>query len=104
MYSAFTTSPITRELKNIIERAAFLLADEYVTKIELTATINQSCVDKSLGDSAATGHANRPLEEIEKEAILAPLKASAGNKSESMRRFVINRKILNKKLQDYVID
>ena len=48
--------------------------------------------------------ANRPLEEIEKEAILATLEDSGGNKSETARKLGINRKTLHKKLKDYGID
>jgi two-component system response regulator HydG len=48
--------------------------------------------------------ANRPLEDIEKEAILATLEATGGNKSETARRLKINRKTLHKKLKDYGVD
>ncbi len=43
----------------------------------------------------------RPLEEIEKEAMLAALEASGGNKSETARKLGINRKTLHKKLKNY---
>jgi len=45
--------------------------------------------------------ANRLLEEVEKEAILATLEAASGNKSETSRRLGINRKTLHKKLKDW---
>jgi two-component system response regulator HydG len=44
------------------------------------------------------------LEDIEKEAILATLEATGGNKSETARRLKINRKTLHKKLKDYGVD
>jgi two-component system response regulator HydG len=44
------------------------------------------------------------LEEIEKQAILATLEDSGGNKSETARRLGINRKTLHKKLKDYGAD
>ena len=43
----------------------------------------------------------RPLEEIEKDAILEALEASDGNKSEAARILGINRKTLHKKLKTY---
>jgi two-component system, NtrC family, response regulator HydG len=43
------------------------------------------------------------LEEIEKEAILATLSATDGNKSESARRLGITRKTLHNKLKSYGI-
>jgi len=43
----------------------------------------------------------RSLEDIEKEAILATLKASGGNKAEASRRLGITRKTLHNKLKHY---
>ncbi|NPV06023.1 MAG: sigma-54-dependent Fis family transcriptional regulator [Syntrophaceae bacterium] len=94
-----------RELENVIERAVILLPDEHVTEKELPATITESYAEKS--DWAAPPPpvaANRPLEEVEREAILATLEDSGGNKSETARRLGINRKTLHKKLKDYGID
>ncbi|MCD6272249.1 MAG: sigma-54-dependent Fis family transcriptional regulator [Deltaproteobacteria bacterium] len=94
-----------RELENVIERAVILLPDEHVTEKELSATITESYAEK--GDWVAPPlpvAGNRPLDEVEKEAILVTLEASAGNKSETARRLGINRKTLHKKLKDYGID
>jgi two-component system response regulator HydG len=94
-----------RELENVIERAVILLLDEHVTEKELPATITESYAEK--GGWVAPpqpGAANRPLGEIEREAIVATLAASAGNKSETARRLGINRKTLHKKLKDYGLD
>jgi two-component system response regulator HydG len=41
------------------------------------------------------------LEDIEKEAIMAALKASNGNKAEAARRLGITRKTLHNKLKSY---
>jgi two-component system response regulator HydG len=49
-------------------------------------------------EAAYTG---RPLEEIEKTAILQTLSAVGGNKSEAARRLGITRKTLHKKLKGY---
>jgi two-component system response regulator HydG len=94
-----------RELENTIERAVILLPDEHITDRELPSNITESYAGKS--DVAAPPPqvvANRPLEEIEREAILATLEDCEGNKSEAARRLGINRKTLHKKLKDYGID
>jgi two-component system response regulator HydG len=46
-------------------------------------------------------YAGRPLEDIEKSAILQTLSAVGGNKSEAARRLGITRKTLHKKLKAY---
>jgi two-component system response regulator HydG len=56
-------------------------------------------------DAADTGvfymKGDKPLEEIEKAAILSTLQAAKGNKSEAARRLGITRKTLHKKLKAY---
>jgi len=94
-----------RELENVIERAVILLPDEHVTEKELPTTVTESYAKES--DWALPPPpvaANRPLNEIEKEAILATLEDSGGNKSETARRLGINRKTLHKKLKEYGAD
>jgi two-component system response regulator HydG len=94
-----------RELENVIERAVILLPDEHITEKELPSNITDSYAEKSdwvIPPAPVT--ANRPLEEIEKQAILATLEDSGGNKSETARRLGINRKTLHKKLKDYGAD
>ena len=94
-----------RELENVIERAVILLPDEHITEKDLPVTITSS-YDEKKEETALPLQvaANRPLNEIEKEAILATLKDSGGNKSETARRLGINRKTLHKKLKDYGIN
>jgi len=94
-----------RELENVIERAVILLPDEHITEKELPVTITSSYAEKSEWVAPPPPvAANRPLDEVEKEAILATLEDSGGNKSETARRLGINRKTLHKKLKDYGID
>jgi two-component system response regulator HydG len=93
-----------RELENVIERAVILLPAEHVTEKELPTTVTERYAEKNgwvLPPSPVS--VNRPLEEIEKEAILATLEDSGGNKSETARRLGINRKTLHKKLKEYGI-
>jgi len=94
-----------RELENVIERAVILLPDEHVTEKELPTTVTENYAQENNWVSpSAPAAVNRPLEEIEKEAILATLEDSGGNKSETARRLGINRKTLHKKLKEYDID
>ena len=93
-----------RELENVIERAVILLPDEHVTEKELPVTVTERYAEGNDWISPPASIAgNRPLEEIEKEAILATLEDSGGNKSETARRLGINRKTLHKKLKEYGI-
>jgi len=93
-----------RELENTIERAVILLPGEHITEKELPPTITKTYADSCPQPTPSPAAVNRPLEEIEKEAILATLEDSGGNKSETARRLGINRKTLHKKLKDYGID
>ncbi|MCF8109148.1 MAG: sigma 54-interacting transcriptional regulator, partial [Desulfohalobiaceae bacterium] len=94
-----------RELENTIERAVILLPDEHITEKELPSNITDSYAEKQDWILPPSGAGSgRPLEEVEKEAILATLADCGGNKSETARRLGINRKTLHKKLKDYGID
>jgi two-component system response regulator HydG len=94
-----------RELENVIERAVILLPDEHVTEKELPTTVTESyAAENDWVSPPSPVAANRPLEEVEKEAILATLADNGGNKSETARKLGINRKTLYKKLKDYGID
>jgi two-component system response regulator HydG len=95
-----------RELENTLERAVILLPDEHITEKELPSNIRESYGEKRdwVPPSAPVPAANRPLEEVEKEVILATLRDCGGNKSETARRLGINRKTLHKKLKEYAMD
>ena len=91
-----------RELENAVERSVILLNGDYITEKELPLSITQTYSEESNWVAAQPADTEpRPLEEIEKEAILAALDASGGNKSETARRLGINRKTLHKKLKSY---
>jgi two-component system response regulator HydG len=91
-----------RELENAIERAVILLTGEHVSEKELPLAIAQAAgaVQDHLLSATAISDP-RPLEEVEKEAILAALEAVGGNKSEAARRLGITRKTLHQKLKRY---
>jgi two-component system response regulator HydG len=91
-----------RELENAIERAVILLTGEHISEKELPLSILQNVdppEEQLLSPAAAADP--RPLEEVEREAILAALEAVGGNKSEAARRLGITRKTLHQKLKRY---
>jgi len=93
-----------RELENAIERAVILLSGEHITEKQLPLNITEKYPDTPRSNAAGDMHVmdgTRPLEEIEKEAILATLKASDGVKAEAARRLGVTRKTLHNKLKSY---
>ncbi|MGA6926749.1 MAG: sigma-54 dependent transcriptional regulator [Desulfosarcina sp.] len=94
-----------RELENALERAVILLTGEHITEKQLPSNVVKTYPDLEVSTRSVTSASNgtRSLEEIEKEAILATLSATDGNKSESARRLKITRKTLHNKLKRYGI-
>jgi two-component system response regulator HydG len=95
-----------RELENAVERAVILLAGDHISERELPLTIDRApAEDSQMGSDSGRAlpatDGSKSLEEIEKEAILATLAATGGNKSETARRLGINRKTLHTKLKRY---
>lgn len=95
-----------RELENAVERSVILLTGDYITDRELPLSITQNSEDNLREavtlERAGIGLAgSQSLETIEKEAILATLSETNGNKSETARRLGINRKTLHLKLKRY---
>jgi two-component system response regulator HydG len=91
-----------RELENTMERAVILLRGDYVTEKELPFSITKTpALENGSTGSQRILVESRSLDEIEKEAIIATLETTGGNKSETARRLGITRKTLHKKLQKY---
>jgi two-component system response regulator HydG len=92
-----------RELENAVERAVILLAGEHITERQLPLNIVQKYPAEKMPvrPAAAATDGIRSLDEIEKEAILATLETTDGNKSETARRLGITRKTLHNKLKAY---
>jgi len=97
-----------RELENAIERAVILLTGEHITEKQLPLNITEKYPNASVNSRPASTSTlldgTRSLDEIEKEAILATLKASQGNKAEAARRLGVTRKTLHNKLKNYEMD
>ncbi len=87
-----------RELENAVERAVILAMGDWVGENDLPLVITQGC--PASRDTAAEA-GGRPLEEVEKEAVLSTLEQTGGNKSEAARLLGISRVTLHKKLRKY---
>lgn len=83
-----------RELENAIERAVVLLTGEFISERELPlAIVGTPVANAPHGDDVI-----QPLVDVEKEAILAALEKTGGNKTEAARQLGITRKTLLAKL------
>jgi two-component system response regulator HydG len=94
-----------RELENAIERAVILLTGEYITEKHLPLSITERYADPDVEPPAETSimDGTHSLEDIEKKAIMAALRATDGNKAEAARRLGISRKTMHNKLKIYYI-
>jgi two-component system response regulator HydG len=92
-----------RELENAVERAVILSVGEYVSERELPLCdpVGGEVASPAAAADAAAGLAGRPLEDVEREVILATLDSCDGNKSEAARVLGITRATLHKKLKKY---
>jgi two-component system response regulator HydG len=85
-----------RELENSVERGVILLSGDFISEKELPLSISQ-CVD--VQPDRQCDQPIQPLEQVEKQAILAALEQTAGNKTEAAKQLGITRKTLLAKLQ-----
>ncbi|WP_447889701.1 sigma 54-interacting transcriptional regulator [Serratia fonticola] len=85
-----------RELENSVERGVILLSGDFISEKELPLSISQ-CVD--VQPDRQCGQAIQPLDQVEKQAILAALEQTSGNKTEAAKQLGITRKTLLAKLQ-----
>ncbi len=92
-----------RELENAIERAVILATGEHITEAQLPLNITEQYEDLEIRPTGTTQilDGTHSLEDIEKEAILAALNGSNGNKAEAARRLGVTRKTLHNKLKSY---
>jgi|LQYC01.1.fsa_nt_gi Response regulator containing CheY-like receiver, AAA-type ATPase, and DNA-binding domains len=89
-----------RELENAVERAVILLSGDYIGEKELPLTITQyDSLENQPMSFLSSKMEPQSLEEMEKQAILAALQATGGNKSETARKLGVTRRTLYKKLQ-----
>jgi len=97
-----------RELENVIQRAVVLLHGDELQVEDLSfgpagshPGSAGSPRSTSLGPGAAVQHplANRLLADIEREAILATLQCTGGNKTEAARRLGVSARTLSNKMK-----
>ena len=91
-----------RELENAVERAVILSGGEYVAERALPLAVQNAPVPDADGEELALG--SMSLEDVERQAIEATLRATEDNKSEAARRLGITRATLHSKLKKYGLD
>jgi two-component system response regulator HydG len=85
-----------RELENVMERAVALAHGARVELEDLPEEVRQA-----IPKPTATVGAVRPLEEIEREYILAALDLNAGNQTQTAEQLKIGSATLYRKLKSY---
>jgi DNA-binding NtrC family response regulator len=88
-----------RELQNAIERAFALSSQPEITPKDLPAAILRDPEPVPAGSAEPL-----PLEEVERQNILAALHRSGGNKNEAARILGIDRQRLYRKIEKYGLD
>lgn len=90
-----------RELRNTIERMVVLARDSRLTVRDIPTTIRSAVTAPSVANGLAATSLIIPLEETEKQIILAALKKFGGNKTLTARELGISRRTLHRKLKTY---
>jgi two-component system response regulator HydG len=85
-----------RELENVMERAVALARGNRVELDDLPEEVRLTAPTR-----AVVGAAVRPLEQIEKEYILAALERNAGNQAQTAQQLQIGSATLYRKLKAY---
>jgi len=97
-----------RELENVIQRAVVLLRGDIVDVADLSfgpvapdsaGSRPGAPLGAKSGPQSAHPLANRPLDDIEREAILATLDCTGGNKTEAARRLGVSARTLSNKMK-----
>ncbi len=90
-----------RELKNVVERAVVLTRGEYVDVEDLTLSTLSTAGDTAEGTMAQREYRPMSLEEVERMHILATLRSTGWNKSQSAGILGIERSTLDRKIRRY---
>ncbi|HJZ85232.1 MAG TPA: sigma 54-interacting transcriptional regulator [Polyangia bacterium] len=94
-----------RELRNAIERAVVLGEGDLVQLSDLPPEISHAQAPSARTAAALASPAlARPMREWERDAIVAALAATRGNKAQAAALLEIDRSTLYKKLKDYGIE
>lgn len=90
-----------RELMNSVERGVVLARTDYLNLNDLPFIRPGQLLNSGVAGENPCAGVDRPLAEIEQEAVLKTLASADNNKSEAARRLGITRKTLLKKLRLY---
>lgn len=85
-----------RELQNVMERAVALARSERVELDDLPEEVRQALAKPVIGEGKV-----RPLDEIQKEYILAALELNGGNQTRTAQQLEIGSVTLYRKLKSY---
>jgi DNA-binding NtrC family response regulator len=93
-----------RELENVVQRAVVLSSGDQISEDDLVFGPRRDEGPAALerGEAAPRGSStlvNRPLADIEREAILATLESCGGNKTEAARRLGVTARTLSNKMK-----
>ena len=93
-----------RELENVVQRAVVLMQGDALRESDLVFGHSGGHAPGPAGaqraePGVALPLANRPLEDIEREAILATLQCTGGNKTEAARRMGVSARTLSNKMK-----
>ena len=97
-----------RELQNVVQRAVVLLQGDVLGVEDLTfgptdprsdGAAPARIIPADAGPQSAHPLANRPLADTEREAILATLECTGGNKTEAARRLGVSARTLSNKMK-----
>lgn len=101
-----------RELNNVIERAALVSGGNTIQPNDLPEEIREAVREKQAknaknrqapgkGDASGGASSVRPLQELEREMMIAALRETQGNVSEAARRLGIGRATFYRRAQRY---
>ena len=93
-----------REMKNVIERAIVLAEGEYIDQQDLMLSKLPTTGDTTETPSLPQEFVPASLAEIERRHILATLKATGWNKSQTANMLGIERSTLDRKIQRYELN
>ena len=94
-----------RELRNMIERGVLLARGNYIEPEDLSlSNLNTASESQDIGPRKTMGYLPMSLADVEKQHILATLKATNWNKSRSANILGIERTTLDRKIKRYELN
>jgi len=98
--SSFHWPGNVRELRNVVESAAVLSTDESIGIEDLPPPL----VERPQPGVGGLFHVGMTMEELERQAILATLRATGGNRTRAAEQLAISLRTLQRKLKEYQVD